>query len=138
MAGDYYASGIGFIYNIPDIMENGDVIATAIGAETMEVYIVTIVPIVFLVSGVIQLIGVINRVIAVIGSIIALGIVVLFVALDVFADMTKFGVLLIDEAIAPGVWPLHVPMGDVETGTLSLGTITLIAGGALGIVGGIF
>jgi hypothetical protein len=113
ITGDFYSSGIGFIYNIPDIMENGDTFVP--GAEAMEVYIVTIVFIVFLVSGVIQLIGMINRVVAIIGSIIALGIgiVVLLVALDVVEDLTKFGILLVDEAIAPGVWPLHVSIGDV-------------------------
>ena len=104
----------------------------------MVVYIVTIVLIVLLVAGVIQLIGMINRVIAIIGGVITLGIgfVILFVALDVFPDMTPFALLLIDEAPSPGVWPLHIPMGDVDIGTLSLGTITLLAGGVLGIVGG--
>jgi len=120
-------------------MENGDSYVTDIGTETMVVYIVTIVFIVFLVSGVIQLIGLINRGIAILGSIIALGIglVILFVALDLFADMTEFHQLLEDEAIAPGVWPLHLSMGDTDIGTLSLGTVTLIVGGALGFIGGI-
>lgn len=138
MGADFYASGIGFLFNIPDIMENGDAYALLIGTETMVVYIVTIVFIVFLVAGVIQLIGMINRVIAIIGGVIALGIgfVILFVALDIFPDMTPFALLLIDEAPSPGVWPLHIPMGDVDVGTLSLGTITLLAGGVLGIVGG--
>jgi len=139
IGGDFYASGIGFLFNIPDIMANGDTYALTIGTETMVVYIVTIVLIVFLVAGVIQLIGMINRIVAIIGSIIVLGIgfVILFVALDIFPDMTPFALLLIDEAPAPGVWPLHIPMGDVDAGTLSLGTITLLASGVLGIIGGI-
>ena len=133
--GTDFGYGLGFIFNIPDIMENTDLYAFYIDTEEMVVYIVTIVFIVFLLAGILQLIGLASRVVAIIGSIIALGIGILFllVALDVFTDITPFAILLVDDAIADGIFPFDVALGDI----LSLGTITLIAGGALGLIGGI-
>lgn len=135
LGGSIYGYGVGFIFNIPNIMEHADLYAILIGTETMVVYIVAIVFIVFLLAGILQLVGLASRVVAIIGSIIALGIGILFllVALDVFTDITPFAILLVDDAIADGIFPFDVALGDV----LSLGTITLIAGGALGLIGGI-
>ncbi|MHA1913986.1 MAG: hypothetical protein ACW986_11450 [Promethearchaeota archaeon] len=139
VVGDVYGSGIGFIFNIPEIMADADLIATFIGTEVMVIYIVTIVFIVFLLSGILQLIGLINRVVALIGSIIALGIGILFMLImwDLLPDMNLYTILLVDNAIVDGIWPLHVPVGTFALGTVSLGTYTLVAGGGLGLVGGI-
>ncbi|NVM37169.1 MAG: hypothetical protein HWN81_16340 [Candidatus Lokiarchaeota archaeon] len=129
--GSDYGSGIGFVFNIPDIMANpGDYVA----GETMTVYIVAIVFIVFLISGVLQLIGLASRVFAIIGSIIVIGVgvTILLAILDVFPDMTAYRNLLVGDAIADGIWPFDLALGDV-----SLGTYTLLAGGALGLIGGI-
>ncbi|MHA2119775.1 MAG: hypothetical protein ACW990_01085 [Promethearchaeota archaeon] len=139
VVGDVYGSGIGFIFNIPEIMADADLIATFIGTEVMVIYIVTIVFIVFLLSGILQLVGLINRVVALIGSIIALGIGILFMLImwDLLPDMNLYTILLVDNAIVDGIWPLHVPVGTFALGTVSLGTYTLVAGGGLGLVGGI-
>jgi len=131
VVGDYYGSGIGFAFNIPDIMADP---GSYVSGEDMVVYIVAIVFIVFLVSGVIQLIGIASRAFAIIGSIIVLGVgvTILLAILDVFPDITPYASLLVGEAIAPGVWPFDVALGDA-----SLGVYTLLAGGALGLIGGI-
>ncbi|MHA1988100.1 MAG: hypothetical protein ACW98D_15805, partial [Promethearchaeota archaeon] len=102
--------------------------------ETMTVYIVAIVYIVFLISGVLQLAGLASRVIAIIGSIIvlAVGILMLLVLLNVLPIYAPYATLFEHSAIVQGVLPLDVPLGSA-----SLGTYTLLAGGALGFIGGI-
>ena len=131
VGGTLYGSGIGFAFNIPDIMANPGNYATG---ETMIVYIVAIVFIVFLISGVLQLIGLASRAFAFIGSIIVLGIgiVLLLAVFDIFPDITPYGTLLVGDAIADGIWPFDLALGDA-----SLGLYTLLAGGALGLIGGI-
>ena len=130
-AGSTYGWGLGLVFNIADIMADPGSFVTG---ETMTVYIVAIVFIVFLISGILQLVGLASRVIAIIGSIIviAIGVVLLIVAFDFIPDMTPYKSLLEGEVIVDGIWPLDVSFGD-----LSLGTYTLLAGGALGLVGGI-
>lgn len=130
-SGSEYGWGIGFIFNMSDIMENpGNYVA----GESMTVYIVAIVIIVFLISGVVQLVGLVSRVVAIIGSIIVIGmgVAILIAVLDLSPDMTPYASLFVSDAIVDGVWPLNIPIGD-----MSLGTITLLAGGALGLAGGI-
>ena len=48
-----------------------------------------------------------------------------------------YTILLVNNAIVDGIWPLHVPVGSFALGTVSLGTYTLVAGGALSFIGGI-
>jgi len=135
IGGVVYGYGVGFIFNILDILSEADAIAVFIGTETMVVYIVTIVFIVFLLAGILQLVGLASRAVAIIGSIIALGvgIVILLAALDIFTDLTPFLTLLMHDSIAEGIFPLDVALTEY----LSLGTVTLLAGGALGLIGGI-
>ena len=59
-------------------------------------------------------------------------ITILLAILDVFPDITPYASLLVDEAVVDGVWPFDVALGDA-----SLGVYTLLAGGALGLIGGI-
>ncbi len=129
--GGDYGSGLGFIYNIADIMTNP---GNYVPGETMTVYIVAIVYIVFLISGVLQLVGLASRVIAIIGSIIVLviSILMLLVLLNALAVYAPYLTLFDHTAIVPGILPLDVPLGSA-----SLGTYLLLAGGALGLVGGI-
>ena len=126
-----YGSGLGFVFNIGDIMANpGDYVS----GESMTVYIVAIVFIVFLISGVLQLIGVASRAFAFIGSIIVIGVgvTILLAILDVVPDLTPYKSLLEGEAIVDGILPFNLALGDA-----SLGIYTLLAGGALGLIGGI-
>jgi hypothetical protein len=129
--GSTYGWGIGFILNLSDIMENP---GTYVPGETMTVYIVAIVLIVFLASGILQLLGLAARAFAILGSIIVLGmgIVILIAVYDWVPDMTPYASLLVSDPIAPGIFPLDVPLGGV-----SLGTYLLLGGGALGLIGGI-
>ena len=142
--GRTYISGIGFLFNLPEII--GDVNYWVIfnGGEVMVIYIVSIVLGVFLLAGIIQLIGVVNRAVALIGSLIALSLGIVII-LAVMIDIPGFGLnqyssLLWRAPITDGIWPLDVPIvaaSGVFYDALSLGSITLVAGGGLGLIGGI-
>ncbi|MHA2038244.1 MAG: hypothetical protein ACW98X_17540 [Promethearchaeota archaeon] len=129
--GGDYGSGLGFIFNIADIMANP---GTYVPGETMTVYIVAIVYIVFLISGILQLAGLASRVVAIIGSIfvLAISILMLLVLLNVLAAYAPYLTLFDHAAIVPGILPLDVPLGSA-----SLGAYLLLGGGVLGFVGGI-
>ncbi|MHA2390414.1 MAG: hypothetical protein ACXAEX_00455 [Promethearchaeota archaeon] len=142
--GRTFASGIGFLFNLPDIMGNVSYWEGFMGGETMVIYIVSIVLIVFLVSGVIQLVGLANKYVAIIGSLIVLGssiAILLAITVDISGwGLNQYSALFWAPPLADGVWPLDVPIigaSGVFYQNLSLGTITLIAGGGLGLVGGI-
>ena len=130
-----YASGLGFIFNLPEIISNGPKFAVfeALVGSAMVVYILAIVYIVFLLSGVLQLVGLASRVFAIIGSILPIiaGLFIIFIGLGVL-DYGQYTSLFWDGPIVSGILPLDVPLGDA-----SLGTYTLLAGGVLGFVGGI-
>jgi hypothetical protein len=142
--GRTYASGIGFLFNLPSIIGDIAYWVGFNGGEAMVIYIVSIVFIVFLLAGIIQLIGLINKFVELIGSIIVIGIsipIILAVMIDIPGwGMNIYSSLLWAPAIANGVWPLDVPVvaaSGVFYQNLSLGTITSIVGGGLGLVGGI-
>ena len=130
---DIYASGIGFLFNIPDIITDADVFALLMGEEVMIVYILAIVYIVFLLSGILQLVGLASRVVAIIGSIlpIVVGALIILIYSEIL-DMAQYTILFWREPIVDGIFPFDLPLGAV-----SLGAYTLLAGGVLGLVGGI-
>jgi len=130
--GSDLGSGLGFVFNIADIMANP---GNYVPGETMIVYIVAIVYIVFLISGVLQLLGLASRVIAIIGSIIVLAVSILMILtlLNILTAYTPYLTLLISSPIVPGILPYNLSLGSMG----SLGTYTLLAGGVLGLVGGI-
>jgi len=128
-----FASGLGFVFNIPNILSEAAGYATLMGEEVMIVYILTIVYLVFIISGILQLVGLASRVVAIIGSIlpIAVGILIILIYSGIL-DMIQYTVLFWRTPIVDGILPFDLPVGVV-----SLGTYTLLAGGILGFVGGI-
>lgn len=130
-SGDF-GSGLGFILNIADIMANP---GNYVSGQTMTVYIVAIVYIVFLISGVLQLLGLASRVFAIIGSAIVLfaSIMMLLVLLNILPVYADYITLFEQPAIVTGILPYNLPIGSMG----SLGTYTLLAGGVLGLIGGI-
>ena len=128
------ASGIGFVFNIPEILENGPALAAIMGTEVMIVYILTIVYLVFILSGILQLVGLASRVVAIIGSIlpIVISVLIILILLGVL-DYGSYTLLFVHTDIVEGILPYNVPLGS----PVSLGTYTLLAGGVLGLIGGI-
>ncbi|MEJ2251140.1 MAG: hypothetical protein P8Y70_15405 [Candidatus Lokiarchaeota archaeon] len=119
-----FASGLGFAINLPDLFTSGD----------MLLIILAIVLIIFLVSGVLQIIGIANRASAIVGSILPILVAIFFIIyafgvipsdiaiyLDVFSGEQYFGFL-----------PYHLQIWE-----LGLGTFTLLGGGVIGLIGGI-
>ena len=134
-----YASGLGFIFNIPTILSSADGYAITMGVEVMVVYILAIVYIVFILSGILQLVGLASRVVAIIGSIfpIVVGVLILLINLGIL-NMLGYTQLFWEVPIVDGVLPFNLSIGPTSAvAVTSLGTYTLLAGGVLGLVGGI-
>lgn len=142
--GRTYISGIGFLFNLPEIIGDVNIYVGYMSGEVMVIYIVSIVLLVFLLAGIIQLIGLINRAVALTGSLLALSVgivVILAILIDIPGwGLNQYSSLLWRAPIVDGIWPLDVPLMAASSAfynTLSLGSITLVAGGGLGLVGGI-
>ena len=137
-------SGIGFLFNLPEIFGNVAYWNGLNGGETALQYTFSIVFIVFVLSGVIQLLGFVNKYVSIIGSLIALAFaitMIVFITVDVPGwGFNRYSSLLWRAPIVDGILPFDLPL-IAASGSFylaySLGTITLMAGGALGLVGGI-
>jgi len=117
--------GIGFLLNIPTWFSTGNVL----------IIVMTIVFIIFLFSGLFIILGVKSRAIAIIGSIFAI-VVSLYFILSLYGvlplEAAMFVALFTHAPLVPGIIPVDVFLGGV-----SLGTFILLAGGILGLIGGI-
>ena len=125
----YVGSGIGFAMNLPTI------IGADPGADAFAFYFMLVLFIGWLVSGVLQFVGLKSRIVGLIFSLIplAIGIIfLLFVYTTILGMMTFIFMLFTSSAPFGGFYPILV-----DIGTLGLGTYFLIAGGALGLVGSI-
>ena len=123
----YVGSGLGFAMNLVSI------IGTDPGADAIVFYLLLALFIGWLLSGVLQLVGLKSRIVGIIFSIIPLAIglmLVLLIYTDILGMMSAiFTLMTIGEQIG-GFFPIFVPLGD-----LGLGTYLLLGGGVLGIVG---
>jgi hypothetical protein len=120
-----YFYGIGFIQNIPTLFTSGDVLAI----------IMTIVFIIFLLSGIFILIGVTSRGLAITGSLFAIVVGAYFILvfyIGVPLEISQFAFMFLNTAIVEGFLPLNIAVGNA-----SLGTILVLVGGVLGLIGGI-
>jgi len=123
----YVGSGLGFAMNLPSI------IGVDPGADAVVFYLLLVLFIAWLASGVLQLIGLKSRIGGIIFSLIPLAIglmLILLIYTDILGMMSAvFTLMTIGEQIG-GFFPILVPLGD-----LALGTYFLLGGGVLGIVG---
>lgn len=118
---DFYS--IGFIMNIPLLFTTGDVLYI----------IITIVFIIFLLSGIFILLGGKSRVLATIGFIFAIGVGVYFMLvfyMGVSFEISQFAFVFLDLAIIEGILPL-----TINIGTVSIGPILVLGGGVIGLIG---
>jgi len=123
----YVGSGLGFAMNLPSI------IGVDPGADAVVFYLLLVLFIAWLASGVLQLIGLKSRIGGIIFSLIPLAIglmLILLIYTDILGMMSAlFTLMTIGEQIG-GFFPILVSLGD-----LGLGTYFLLGGGVLGIVG---
>jgi hypothetical protein len=116
---------LGFLLNIPDVFALG-------GTENM---IVAIIFILFLLSGFLVLFGVKSRLLAIIGSLLAISVGLYFTLIllgDLPPEITQYAFFFVRLPIVDGILPFHVA---IDLG--GLGTYTLLGGGILGLIGGI-
>ena len=123
----YVGSGLGFAMNLPSI------IGADPGADAVVFYLLLVLFIAWLASGVLQLIGLKSRIAGIIFSLVPLAIglmLILLIYTEILGMMSAiFTLMTVGEQIG-GFFPIYVPLGD-----LGLGTYFLLGGGVLGIIG---
>ena len=120
-------SGFGFAMNL------GVIIGTDPGADAIVFYLMLVLFIAWLASGVLQFVGLKSRIVGILFSLVPLAIglmFVLFVYTDILGLMTFVFMLFTSGDLIGGFYPILV-----DIGTLGLGTYFLIGGGALGLIG---
>ncbi|MFX1374413.1 MAG: hypothetical protein ACFFA0_01240 [Promethearchaeota archaeon] len=124
-AAPFYLSYLGFLENLATWFSSGDVL----------IIIMTVLFLIFMISGVFILIGLKVRALAIIGGIFGI-IVGIYFLLSLYGvlpfEASQFILLFFNDALVPGIIPLDVPLGDA-----SLGTYFMLGGGVLGLIGGI-
>lgn len=121
--------GIGLFMNFVDLFETGDIL-----------YIVfSILYAIGVVSGIFILIGAKSRALAIIGAIFALflGILLFLIVgleISISNDINGSMLFFIADPLVEGIIPFDLNLG---LGSMSLGTVLLIGGGVLGLIGGI-
>jgi hypothetical protein len=121
--------GIGLFMNFTTIFTSGNILAIVFGV----LYAIGVV------SGLFILIGAKVRALAIIGSIFALllGILLLLIiglSISLGVDIDFSMGFFIAEPIVDGILPFNLALG---LGSMTLGTVLLIGGGVLGLIGGI-
>lgn len=125
-------SGIGFITNLPDLFGNTTVIASFLGWEVWVVYIVLILFIIFLAAGVLQIVGMANRVISFIFSLFPIAVALMIILLaytDILGTASAFFTYFFLHTQIGNIYPFLVPL-DI----LALGVYLIMAGGVLGFI----
>ena len=125
-----YFFGLGLFLNIGDIFASGLVLAI----------VFAILGIILMISGLLIILGVKSRAIAIIGSIFAIFMSVWFLLSFylVFTGDLLLGVtVFVNVPLVEGFIPLHVGLGGTLFATVGLGTYLLLGGGVLGLIGGI-
>jgi len=142
--GAQYAYGINLIMNITTMFTQAAAIAVLWGVPTFVIYIVAGFYILFLISGVLILIGVKIRALAIIGAIMPILLCYAIIAgsLSIPPDFYPYISVFLGDALVDGIIPFNLGIGPSATTVLgpvivSLGTYVLLAGGILGLIGGI-
>ena len=125
--------GIALFTNFIDIIDSGEVMWI----------IFAIIYAIGVISGIFILIGAKVRALAILGAIFALflGIMILLVVgfeIDLGSDLTASVGLFVQDPLVEGILPFDISLGLGNPFiVMNLGTVLLIAGGALGLIGGI-
>jgi len=144
--GAQYAYGVNLIMNITTMFTPAGALALSLswGVPIFVSYIVGGFYILFLISGILILIGVKIRALAIIGAIMPLLLCYAIIAgsLSVPPDFYPYISVFLGDALVDGIIPFNLGIGPSTTTALgpvivSLGTYILLAGGVVGLVGGI-
>ncbi|MFX1587320.1 MAG: hypothetical protein ACFFC1_04115 [Promethearchaeota archaeon] len=133
VTGSFAGSGIGFITNLGDLFSNADAIALFLGLDVWIIYLLTILFLIFLVSGILQMLGVKSRILGFIFSLFPLVVglmIIIFFYTDILGPTTAVFTLYFLGEHFGDFFPILVNLGDV-----GLGAYMLVGGGVLGILG---
>lgn len=129
----YVGSGIGFILNLGDLFANADAYSTLLSLNIILYFLILVLFIIFLASGVLILTGLKNRFAGLIFSLFPLAIGLMFIFLvytDILGIKTAFFTIFFTGEHYGNVFPILVSLGD-----LALGTYLMLGGGVLGVIG---
>jgi len=118
-----YGWGIGAWFFVDDVFSSGEIV----------LIIIEILIILFLITGLLQWIGVKSRVIGFIGSLLALGGYVYFMLIEfqLISSTAIYALLFAGPAIVDGIFPFHLQVGAFA----GLGAYVLAGGAVIGIIG---
>jgi len=122
-------SGLGFAMNLPTIITFDP------GADAVVFYLLLVLFIVWLASGVLQFIGLKSKIVGIIFSLVPLAIGVMFVLLlytTILGPMTALFFLMTSGEVIAGIIPIYIDLAG-----MGLGVYFLLAGGVLGVIGSI-
>ncbi|MHA2180851.1 MAG: hypothetical protein ACXAAH_05450 [Promethearchaeota archaeon] len=133
----YYAGGLGIIKNLPAMFTNAQGLGTTLGIPFFALYIVAGIFILFLLSGILQILGIKSRIPLIIGTIVSLGIgsLIWLGSADVINRVDWIvNILGTETPLIEGI----IPMSLFGIDTIDLGIYLLYAGGIIGIVAAIY
>jgi hypothetical protein len=138
----YVGSGIGFLLNLfgigvasPGLFEGADAYALVLSLDVMIYWLLVVLFIIFLISGILQFIGVKSRIVGIIFSLFPLAVGIMFILIfytEILGPISGFFALTFIGEQYGGLFPFMVDIG----GSIGLGSFIILAGGALGLVSG--
>ena len=133
----YYANGIGIIKNLPAMFTDAESIGSTLEIPLVAFYILVVIFIIFLASGVLQILGMKHRAFVLVGTVVSLGIAILLMLSNVdVIDKANWVYYLIgtDEPLVENIIPITIFGLD----TFDVGMYLLYAGGIVGIVASVY
>ena len=133
----YYVNGLGILKNLSAMFTDAESLGSTLEIPVFAFYIIAGIFVLFLASGVLQILGMKYRAFVILGSIAALGIASLLL-LSEFDVVDRanwvYYILGTDEPIVENIVPLKILGFD----TFDIGLYLLSAGGILGIVASVY
>ena len=134
--GIYYAGGLGIIKNLPAMFTDAQGLGTTLGIPFFALYIIAGIFILFLASGVLQILGIKSRIPLIIGTVVSLGIgSLIWLGSANILDANAWVVNILGTET-----PLigFIPVSLLGINTIDIGTYLLYAGGIIGIVAAVY
>ena len=138
----YVGSGIGFLLNLfgigvasPGIFAGADAYALALSLDVIVFYLLVVLFVIFLFSGILQFIGAKSRIVAIIFSLFPLAVGTMFILIfytTILGPISGFFALFFIGEQYGGMFPFMVDIG----GAVGLGSFIILAGGVLGLISG--
>jgi hypothetical protein len=142
--GGYVASGIGFFLNlfgagvaIPGLFEGASGYAALIGVDVIVYWVLLILFIVFLISGILQFVGVKSRAVAFIFSLFPLVVGVMLILVfftTILGPISGFFTLTFIGEQYGSIFPFMINLGNYVGVDVGLGGFIILAGGLLGLI----